>query len=303
MAVAAHELLGRPVKALQVRPCNVSLPRRRASCKGPHYPVSDLFNFLQNWDAIQGFIGFGTVYFIHFVALLQCGLGVSGAIGEIGVASGKSFAALAFTRRGDEPLVACDLFSMGIETDNVPDVNLPLFLDVLDSVNIPVEDVQILQQSSLQLRDSDLIALAASRRRSQQRVGPFRLFHVDGGHYAEAALHDLNSAACSLVPGGVVLVDDLHNMGWPGVQEGFHRYMQGQASARRLEPFLYTGRLFLTTPGYAGAYRRAILRMHPSLTSVELYGTTVLSAPPHVLPIGLDDFERLLIQGVPRAGR
>jgi len=285
-----------------VRQCNVSVPRRRVECRGPHYTVADIINFLQHWDYVQGFIGFGTVYFIHFVALVQCSLGVSGAIGEIGVASGKSFAALAFTRRADEPLVACDLFARGFETDNVPDANLPLFLDTLESVNIPAEDVIILRQSSLQLRDKDLVALSVGRRRSQQRVGPYRLFHVDGGHYVEAALHDLNSAACVLVPGGVVLVDDLHNMGWPGVQEGFHRYMQEEPQARRLEPFLYTGRLFLTTLGYAEAFRRAILRVHADLQSVELYGVAVLSAPPHVLPIEFEDFEHLL-RGMPWARR
>lgn len=292
--------------ALSVRQCNVSVSRKKARCKRPHYPVEDALYFFHNWENLQGFIGMGTAYFIHLVALMQCSFGVLGAIGEIGVAGGKSFAALAFTRRENEALVACDLFAMGIEKDNVPDANLPLFLDVLESVNIPAEDVQILQQSSLQLRDCDLVGLALGRRRSSgvlaspERVGPFRLFHVDGGHYAEAALHDLNSAACALVPGGVVLVDDLHNMGWPGVQEGFHRYMLHEPAPRRLVPFLYTGRLFLTTPGYASRYRRTILRMHPQLRSVTLYETEMIAAPPHVFPVRVEDFERLLIQGLPK---
>lgn len=295
--VAAPLAVAQPLdSALRIRRCNVSLqaPRRgKGRCRRPAYPLSDLFYFLHNWDSVQGFIGLSTVYMIHFVSLLQCDLGVTGAIGEIGVAGGKSFAGMAFTRREGEPLVACDLFAMGKERDNVADANLPLFLDVLESLSIPEEDVVIVRQSSLQLQDEHLVNLASSRRRISSRVGPFRLFHVDGGHYAEAALHDLNNAACTLVPGGVILVDDLHNMGWPGVQEGFHRYMQEEPPARRLVPFLYTGRLFLTTPGYASAYRQAILRLHPQLQTAPLYGTHVLEAAPHQLRVEVADFERL----------
>eukprot|EP00971_Amphidinium_carterae_P246214 4889955-Amphidinium_carterae.1 len=47
----------------------------------------------------------------------------------------------------------------------------------------------------------------------------FRLFHIDGAHYLEAALHDITTVACSMVQGGVVLIDDVHNFGWPGVQD------------------------------------------------------------------------------------
>eukprot|EP00413_Alexandrium_margalefii_P004794 CAMPEP_0204517586 /NCGR_PEP_ID=MMETSP0661-20131031/3748_1 /ASSEMBLY_ACC=CAM_ASM_000606 /TAXON_ID=109239 /ORGANISM="Alexandrium margalefi, Strain AMGDE01CS-322" /LENGTH=294 /DNA_ID=CAMNT_0051522991 /DNA_START=71 /DNA_END=955 /DNA_ORIENTATION=- len=287
---------------LTPRQCNVSLPRRRQRprCAPLAYPLADLVFFLRNWDNVVGFIGFSTAYFIHFVSVLQCSLGVSGAIGEIGVAGGKSFAVLAFTRRANEHIVACDLFRTGYEKDNVPDANLPLFLDTLEQLRIPEADVVVLRQSSLQLRDRDLVGLAAGRRRARGRVGGFRMFHVDGGHYAEAALHDINSAACALVPGGIVLVDDLHNMGWPGVQEGFHRYMTTETRVRPLVPFLYTGRLFLTTPGYASAYRRAILRAFPNLRTNTLYETEVVAAPAHLVDVTVDSFVTLLQDDIPR---
>merc|ERR1719353_1524350 len=104
----------------------------------------------------------------------------------------------------------------------------------------------------------------------------FRLFHVDGGHFTEATLHDLNVAACSLVPGGVVLVDDLHNLNWPGVQEGLHRYLLAQNQPRRLEPFLYTGRLFLTDPDYAGRYRELLKQQEPMLIRRAFYDIELL---------------------------
>jgi len=258
--------------------------------------------FLGNWDAFPGFIGWTTAYFIHLVAWLQCGIGVTGAIGEIGVAGGKSFA-MAFTRRPGEALVACDLFSTGIERDNVPDANLPMFLDLLDTLQIPKDDVRILKQSSLQLNDADLVNLYCGPKFGGPKVGGFRLFHVDGGHYAEAAFNDLNAAACALVPGGVVLVDDLHNFGFPGVQEGFHRYMLANPPPRRLVPFLYTGRLFLTTPGYASVYMHAIQRAHKGARQEELYGVKILTTPADQVRISETDFETMLRGQRPTAGR
>mmetsp|Transcript_80912 Transcript_80912/g.182559 ORF Transcript_80912/g.182559 Transcript_80912/m.182559 type:complete len:328 (+) Transcript_80912:49-1032(+) len=293
---------GRGLHDLTTRSCNASVPRRRRSfCGRPTYGLSELMFFLANYETVPGFIGISTAYFIHFVSLLQCDLGVTGAIGEIGVAGGKSFAAMAFTRQEGENLLACDLFSTGIEKDNVPDANLPLFLNTLDALRIPEEDVVILKQSSLQLSDDNLVNLGVGRRRTRGKVGAFRLFHVDGGHYAEAAFHDINSAACSLVPGGVLLVDDLHNMGWPGVQEGFHRYMASERPKRQLVPFLYTGRLFLTTPGYAEAYRRGILRAYPRFETQTLYDTEVISAPAHKVNVEAYDFQALYEGRLPRA--
>jgi hypothetical protein len=48
------------------------------------------------------------------------------------------------------------------------------------------------------------------------------------------------------VPGGILALDDYMSVHWPGVTEGFYRFMQSQN--RRLKPFLYfQNKLFLTT--------------------------------------------------------
>merc|ERR1712216_435599 len=142
-----------------------------------------------------------------------------GGIGEIGVAAGKSFGVLAFTRRANESLLACDLFTAGYEKDNCPEVNMPMFTNLLEYLHIPLDDVSILRRNSLSLIDRDLFRYGGFH--GSDTGGGYKLFHVDGGHYAEAALNDINIAACALVPGGVLLVDDLHNLRWPGVQEAF----------------------------------------------------------------------------------
>ena len=43
-------------------------------------------------------------------------------------------------------------------------------------------------------------------------------------------MHDLALAACTLARGGLMLIDDLHNPAWPGVQEG----CPGSPSAERV---------------------------------------------------------------------
>ncbi|CAE8637228.1 unnamed protein product, partial [Polarella glacialis] len=317
---ARHMHSGGVIPGLTPRQCNATIgstQRRKGQrrCGRSMYPNSEFLFFLRNWNDVQGFIGLSTAYFIHLASLLQCDLGISGAIGEIGVAAGKSFTVLAFTRRANESMLACDLFAPGVELDNVPEANVPMFLDLLDFVNLPKDHVSILRRSSLQLTDLDLLAVAGGAGEKgvsngtiyhslQVSGGPvgfpgFRLFHVDGAHYAEATLSDLNIAACSLVPGGIVLVDDMHNLRWPGVQEGFHRFMNAKPQVRQLEPFLFTGRLFLTTPGYAEAYRQAFRQAMPALRSRPFYGVELLTS--QEVSIAVKDFEDLIAGHRPRA--
>jgi methyltransferase family protein len=49
--------------------------------------------------------------------------------------------------------------------------------------------------------------------------------HVDGGHSAAETFHDVSLAAETLVPGGLVAVDDYFNPSFPGVSEGVVRFL------------------------------------------------------------------------------
>jgi hypothetical protein len=51
-----------------------------------------------------------------------------------------------------------------------------------------------------------------------------RFFHIDGGHNPEEALGDLELAAASIIPEGVIVVDDAFHPAWPGVTEGVFRF-------------------------------------------------------------------------------
>jgi hypothetical protein len=73
-----------------------------------------------------------------------------------------------------------------------------------------------------------------------------KFFSIDAGHTIQHACNDLHLVQEVLVPGGIVALDDYMSVHWPGVTEGFYRFMQSQN--RRLKPFLYfQNKLFLTT--------------------------------------------------------
>src|SRR5260370_624169 len=73
-----------------------------------------------------------------------------------------------------------------------------------------------------------------------------KFLSIDAGHTIQHACNDLHLAQEILVPGGIVALDDYMSPHWPGVTEGFYRFMS--AENRRLKPFMYfQNKLFLTT--------------------------------------------------------
>lgn len=56
--------------------------------------------------------------------------------------------------------------------------------------------------------DSGIILVHADTRTLDSLGGPYDFIHVDGNHSALAAIHDMEIAIKSLVPGGVMLIDD-----------------------------------------------------------------------------------------------
>jgi len=281
----------------------VSIPCRYPRCRhsmdtgrnrterGLEYHRSLIDRFFSEWDDYQGFLGLETAFLVHALSMIQSDMGHFGAVGEIGVAAGKSFVTLALARRGGEPLFACDIFAgaghpdakvekkgVEVEPDNAAMANLPMFLETVAYAGISPRHVIVHDGPSFELTDSLLFA---------RGTGPFRLFHVDGGHFLEATLHDLRVAACALAPGGVIMLDDLNAGIFPGVQEAFHRFMLLDRPRLRptLVPFMLMGRLYLAERRYAREYRKALRATLPDgafwRSTKYMYGEEVL------LPSGL----------------
>jgi hypothetical protein len=52
-----------------------------------------------------------------------------------------------------------------------------------------------------------------------------KFFSIDAGHTAQHASNDLTLAQEVLVLGGVIALDDYMSAHWPGVTEGFYRFV------------------------------------------------------------------------------
>lgn len=51
---------------------------------------------------------------------------------------------------------------------------------------------------------------------------------IDGDHSAEGVANDLKFAEKIIAPGGIVVLDDFGDKGWPGVQEATEAHLAGE---------------------------------------------------------------------------
>lgn len=185
---------------------------------------------------------------ICFLDAVQREIGIQGCTGEIGVASGGVFVPLALCCRPDEYAVAIDIFDQAaLNWDpGGGSSSLAEFRRILAGMVGGEERVRYIQGDSFFLR-SDVV-------RAVTDGTGFRLFSIDGAHSAHHTVGDLRLAGELVTRGGIVMLDDIQNWGWPGVITGFARYMLLGDHQRLVPFFLYGNKLLLTTPSHREFY-------------------------------------------------
>jgi hypothetical protein len=177
-------------------------------------------------ESVSGWLGLDAVSLIVALAIWQEHNGIRGDVAEIGVHHGKLFCLLKNCCRSDELAYAVDVFEdQHLNVDRSGKGDRAIF-DAHVAAHTDGNNVIVHQGDSLALSDRDF-------------RGGVRLFSIDGSHTAGHTESDLRTAARCLAPGGVIILDDFYNAGWPGVQEGFHRFMAGMSS--RFAVFAYNG--------------------------------------------------------------
>ena len=131
----------------------------------------------------------------------------------------------------------------------------------------PAAALDILQSSSL-----DLAGDAFTTRR-------FRFLSIDGGHTAEVTANDLRLAEQTLIPGGVVALDDILSHHWTGVLTGLAEYLK---SGGTLVPFaLVPNKLLLAQDAVSASMWLADLERHFPLAvakrDLEFLGSRIIS--------------------------
>ncbi len=237
---------------------NCSAARRGRAKAGPgessdlvpprelRFPLTSIASFISHGDRMlrhgSGRLSW-TGPFIATLSLLQAGVGLHGAVGEIGVHHGMFTIVVAHQARAGEAVLAADLFDglQHLNVDSSGSGHLAKFLRNTKRFGIRLADLDV--------------RVGLSTRLPLAYRQPLRLFSVDGGHTEAVTSSDLSWAACNAIAGAIIVLDDWSNPSWPGVKLGaLHQWRCG---ARALTPFAYVeGKLYLTTSArWADAYQ------------------------------------------------
>jgi Methyltransferase domain len=200
---------------------------------------------------------------------LQWERGVEGGLCEIGVHRGRLLILLHLLSRMNERTVGFDLFEfMPEDIRAVYGANSRAeVVAAIASHGCDPERIELVTVDSTRLKAEDILHYTRER---------IRMFSIDGGHDAETALGDLRLAARVLIPGGLVLLDDIFNEQWPGVIEAAARFLQERGHG--LVPFCYAGnKMYLATGREAADWYRE--RMGTALTDVSTKTESFFSHP------------------------
>ncbi len=165
--------------------------------------------------SIEGWLSVEAGLLFAWLNDFQRSAGVTGNIFEIGVHHGKSSILLGnFLLPDKEWLGACDIFEQqshnvshsGSGCRSLFDANIQRWLACPEQVKVYTSPSEQLEPES---------------------IGPnHRLFHIDGGHDKEEALHDLRLAASTTIEEGLIVIDDCFRHEWPEVTEAIIAFLQ-----------------------------------------------------------------------------
>jgi hypothetical protein len=195
------------------------------------------------YGRVEGWLGDRMWQIVEVIGTIFDSNGVHGHVAEFGVHHGLFLFLLNALRNGDEECFAIDLFdNQHLNVDYSGGEgrgSLAIFLSHIETL-MPSQRryFRIVQRDTMSFSASEIVDLFGKN--------GVKFFSIDAGHTVHHASNDLSLAQEVLAAGGVIALDDYMSVHWPGVTEGFYRFMHAQN--RRLKPFLYfQNKLFLTT--------------------------------------------------------
>ena len=196
---------------------------------------------------VEGWLGDRMWQIVDVIGTILDANGVCGNIAEFGVHHGLFLFLLNILRNEKEECFAIDVFDeQRLNVDCSGLGSLAVFLS-------HVETLMASQRRSFRIVQRDTMSFSTTEVIDLFEKNGVKFFSVDAGHTVQHACNDLALVQEVLVPGGIVALDDYMSVHWPGVTEGFYRFMYFQN--RRLKPFLYfQNKLFLTTVSEHGLY-------------------------------------------------
>jgi len=220
--------------------------------KADGHPHRDCERYLsRGLHRISGYLHKGAASLIVQIADLQSRLNVTGHVAEIGVHEGRLFILLCLLRNDKDAALAVDVFErQDLNRDRSGRGNFERLQANLRKYVHHGSRPILISADSRDLSSVSLIEAAG---------GQFRLFSVDGGHEAETVFHDLVIAAGALCAGGVILLDDFFNEGWPGVADGTCRFFASQKFPDFVPFAVAQNKVLIGARAYAENYRKALM--------------------------------------------
>jgi hypothetical protein len=200
--------------------------------------------FLEDTAHVQGWFFPIDAYLFGMVDDVQKRSGIAGDLFEIGVHHGKTAILLARMARQGESLGVCDVFErQDLNHDGSGRGSRAVFTENLAKHGgLKESQIKVLAKPSDTVRDDEIDT-------------NYRVFHIDGGHLADIVWSDLRLADAVTRRNGAVILDDVFNPSWPGVGEGFYRFMSSTPGS--FVPIIIGGnKVVLTRPEAAERYTR-----------------------------------------------
>ncbi len=209
---------------------------------------------------VQGWVNKQMPHVLDFSVKMMRHFGVPVcSIGEIGVHHGRFFLCLEQHAGEGGHRDAFDVFEDQFRNlDGSGKGSMQRFLENVESYAKSPADVRAFKVDSIDLR------AGCTEYRNDTK---YSLFSIDGCHTALHTCNDLMFAESALLPGGIVIVDDISNMSWMGVFEGVCRYLSSPCP--RLAPFgVGLNKLLMAPIGDQERYFEYFKQHRPSLTTV-----------------------------------
>ena len=189
---------------------------------------------------VEGWLGDRMAQIVNVLGIIFDANRIHGHIAEFGVHHGLFLFLLNALRNDDEQCFAIDVFDdQYLNIDHSGNGSLTAFLSHIDRLMAS-------QRRFFKIIRRDTTSFSVSEIERLFGNGGVKFFSIDAGHTIMHTCNDLNLAQEVLTPGGIIALDDYMSVHWPGVTEGFYRFMY--SGNRRLRPFLYfQNKLFMTT--------------------------------------------------------
>jgi hypothetical protein len=195
----------------------------------------------EGFNNVDGWVDHGLFDCVR--ALSDCGINKKGGITEIGVHHGRFYILLnSVVEDATDRSFAIDVFEdQHLNIDHSGNGSLGIFKDNLKKYD---------KFSGI---NTVALPMDSTAYNGCIPINSQRFVSIDGGHTVEHAINDLKLSEGIVANEGVVILDDIFHIGWPGVTEGYIKYSMTHPV---LMPFaMGFNKLFLAKVSYVDFYR------------------------------------------------